>query len=260
MANCPYCATEISVDINFCENCEKQVCCLHCESLLHKGKSICLKCGEPLKRGVASESEMNSYTLDEKSDKDSYSRRIELRASNEAVGSFVGKLPLGPRASPQRPPEDKNNIPIDQVPELPSSSSNSIDVEPNGQATIRSDSKAQEGNSSELGRLFTEHSKYEIIPSKSLRTYIHSLSSKKNKQQTFAIIFVWAFKKMLNKSISRDELVSVMKHETLHDTNSAGHISETAKNYFKEDDNHYEVNDYDGAEKVEEIIDAIRNP
>ena len=257
MANCPYCTTEIIEGLNFCVECENQVRCLKCGALLYKGKSRCLKCGELLEQSLASQGAMNTYTLEEKSTKSSSYRRIEVKASDSAVGTLTTGLPFGSSAPPKTF-NARETLPENLPPALPSGSDKTITIDAANQESSEEDGKVT--HSLESDRLFTRNSDYGIVSSKTLRDYILKLSSKKERQQVFAVIYVWAYRELLSESISHGNLVAVMKYEDLHDNHIRTYLSEVAKNYFRTDGDYYELNNYDGVQRVKGILSAIQNP
>src|SRR4051794_31244034 len=88
MNTCPYCNTEIVDGFYFCANCEQQVKCRQCHSLLLANKSRCLVCGSSI---VAQDSQtvMNTLDIEENQTPDSYHRRVNVQATDYAVGQFA---------------------------------------------------------------------------------------------------------------------------------------------------------------------------
>jgi hypothetical protein len=256
---CPYCATEIVDEVNFCIDCLNQVKCIQCSALLYKNKLRCLKCGEPIKDNGTSLGKMNTYSLKEKVTKTKSSRHIEIQASDTAIGALMARFPLDLNAPLRLLNVQETHTEFVQLPppnnyeELPTIESQ------NGRA---SDDEREESDATLLKpeRLFTEHSEHGIIPSKTFRDYLQKLPSKRQKQQAFAIMFVWAYSEMLGERVSHEELMAVIKYESLYDSNSSTYLSEVVNDFFKTVDNHYEVNGYDGAQRVNEIIKNIQNP
>jgi hypothetical protein len=255
MPNCPSCLVENSDELNFCIECEKQIRCLGCSSLLHINKSRCLICGEALKAAASSKESMNTYTLEEKSTTKSSYRRIEITASDNAVDVFVGRLPLVTN-SPLSPIQKNNseNSFGNSSKKLPSA----IIVESESQSLSNNAQESEDSNSLTPKMLFSENSDHGLSPGKTLRSYLQDLASKKERQQIYALMFVWAHNHEFQESVSHENLVAAMKHEDLYDSNSSKHLQLVSKDYFKTVDNHYEINNYDGIKRVEEILENIR--
>lgn len=259
MDNCPYCDTIIVDDLNFCIECEQQVKCLSCGGLLHKNKTKCLRCGEHLKLGSSS---TNSYTLEEKTTKSSTYRRIELVASNSAVETFASRLPLG-NFNPLRTFDGEfKTLDTRRLLAEPQTTGDPIPEGDESEQRIvnTQDSRFSPNISIEIGTLFSDHSQFEIIPSKSLRSYILNQLTKKDKQQKFAMLYVWGFNQRTGRNITRNELIAILKHESLHDGNTNRHLNALINDYFVVNGNNYRINDYDGKEKIDEILDEIKNP
>jgi hypothetical protein len=256
MHNCPYCPTENSNDLNFCIECEKQIRCLSCSSSLYAEKSRCLKCGEPIKAVVSSSKEsMNTYILEEESTTESSYRRIEVKASDNAVDALTGRLPLVTNSPLSLIPINihKNNQLNNSSHELPPP----ITVE--SERSIPIDSIG--GNNPNIltpEKLFAENSEHGFSPSKTFRDYLYGLSSKKEKQQVYALMYVWVHNQELKQNVSHENLIAAMKHEDLYDSNSTKHLQEVSRNYFKMADNHYEITKFDGAKKIQEILENIQ--
>lgn len=257
MVSCPYCNAGVVEDLNFCIECENQIRCLSCESLLYKGKSRCLKCGEGLKEIATSKSEMNSYTLERKATRYSSSERIEIKASDSAVGALMGKVPFGSNTPLQ--PLNLKETPL-TPPALPSEREKTISLEAEAQSGGESDYQGKSLPFLTADSLFNKHSDSDIVPSKTLRDYIQKLASKKEKQQTLITMLVWAYGRIYGENISHEKLVDAMRQENLYDTNTRKYLPEVARSYFKTVDDRYEINLYDGEKRVSEIIQAIQSP
>ena len=256
MITCPYCEAKVIDDLNFCVECENQVRCLNCSSLLYKGKARCLKCGESLKEVATSVNRMNTYTLERKATRHSSSERIEIQASDTAINTFMGKLPIGLNTPLQ--PLHAKEIPSAPLPALPGEQERTISLE--SEAQVEGERKEKAPHPLTADNLFNKQSDDEITPSKTLRDYIQNLPSKKERQQVFMMLLVWAHRQIFNKGISREKLLGAVRHENLHNQGVYTYLSELAKNYFKTVDDYYEVNPYDGEERVKEIVQAIQNP
>lgn len=215
-----------------------------------------MKCGENLREAATLVNRMNTYTLERKATRHSSSERIEIQASDTAINTFMGKLPIGLNTPLQ--PLNAKEIPSAPLPALPGEQERTISLE--SEAQIEDERKEKAHHLLTADNLFNRQSDDAITPSKTLRDYIQGLSSKKEKQEVFATMFVWAHRQLFGKSISHENLVAAMKQENLHDTNARKYLVELAKNYFKTVDNHYEVNPYDGEKQVKEIMQAIQNP
>ena len=206
---------------------------------------------------------MNTYDFEEEITEKSSSRRVSIRASNEAVGTLVNRLPFGSITSspPLRRTENQNGTTIKSLPTTSDDSQGpeDEDIESSEYSTAVVEEERKLA-SLDIDRLFTDDHEHGVIPSKPLRDYIKSLDSKTERQSVFIIMYVWAYYERHKSSSSRDSLVSGMKSEGIYDTNSPKHIANAAKDYFKVDSNGYQVHPYHGVEKVEEIINAIQNP
>ena len=257
MVNCPYCSADVIDDINFCIECENQVRCLNCGSILYKGKSRCLKCGESLKETATPVSEMNSYTLKRKVTRHSSSEEIEVKASDASVGALMGKLPFGSNAPLQ--PLNLRETPSTSL-ALPSEGGKTISLEAETQINEEDRFEEKPSHLPTANSLFNKLSDDEIAPSNALREHIQALSSKKEKQQVLVTMLVWAYKELNNENISREKLLASVKSENLFSTNFYTYLSELAKNYFMTVDDHYEINPNDGEKRVEEVMWAIQNP
>ena len=170
----------------------------------------------------------------------------------------MGKLPIGLNTPLQ--PINAKEIPSAPLPALPSEQERTISLESEIQVDAEDEHKRETHNSLTANNVFNKHSDNEITSSKTLRNHIQKLSYKKEKQQTFITVFVWAYKQHCGRRVSYENLITAIKHEGLHDTNTRKHLSELAKIYFKVVDGHYEINPYDGEQRVAEIIKAIQDP
>lgn len=205
--------------------------------------------------------EMNTYTLEERVTKTTSFRRIEVKGTDNAVAAFTPRLPLGHNTSMQ-PPNDVRQafVQDDSLPALPSERE-SITIENSDDSTKPDEPATYSNNSDASGKnLFNEDSKYGVIPSKKFRDHIQKLSSKKEKQQTFFIMYVWAYWEYKKSTVSREQLIEAVRGEGLFDSNTQKHVKETIKNYFKNDNGSFEITPYDGADKVKSIIENIENP
>lgn len=264
MDTCPYCETVIAYELNFCIECERQVKCLACGGLLFKDKTRCLRCGELLKADdlQTNSGSTNSYTLEEKTTETSTYRRIELVASDNAVDAFASRLPLG-NIAPLRTVEGEFRATQDSRLLTEPQSDNYLDVvddEVNRDSDASEQTQVSDNSSIEIGALFSDHSQFEIIPSKTLRDYIQGQSTKKARQQKFAILYVWGFNERTGRNITRSELIAIMQHEDLHDGNTWKHLGSVINDYFVVNGNNYRINDYDGRAEIDMILDEIRNP
>ena len=257
MVNCPYCSADVIDDINFCIECENQVRCLNCGSILYKGKSRCLKCGESLKETATPVSEMNSYTLKRKVTRHSSSEEIEVKASDAAVGALMGKLPFGANTPLQ--PLNLKEIPS-TPPALPSERERTISLE--SKASVDEEDKFEEKSLHVLtaSSLFNKLSDDEIAPSKVLKDYIQNLSSKKEMQQVLTTMLVWAHKELNGENINREKLLTAIKRESLFNSAFYTYLLELAKNYFITVSDRYKINSNDGERRVQEIMQEIQNP
>lgn len=216
-----------------------------------------MRCGESLKEAVTSVSRMNTYTLEEKSTRSSSYRRIDIQASDSAVGALVGRLPIGSNV-PMQPLDAKETPPVPSL-ALPSEREKTISLESEASAEVDDVYKQSPSELSTADNLFNKHSDGDIVPSKTLRDYIQRLPSKKEKQQTLIMVIVWAYKQIFGENISLEKLVAATRQEDLYDTHTRGYLLEIAKNYFRTVGDRYEVNPYDGEKRVTEIIQAIQN-
>lgn len=258
MDSCPYCKAEVVDGLNFCIECENQIRCLNCNSMLYEGKSRCLKCGEVLKEIATSKSEMNSYTLERKATRCSSSERIEIKASDSAVGALMGKVSFGSN-TPLQPPNFKETP--STPPALPSEREKTILLEAEAQSGGGSDYQDKPLPSLTADRLFNRHSDTEIMSSKALRDYVQEIPTKKEKQLLFMIMLVWAYEQLLRRGTNRREIVDAMKKESLHsDRAIREYLPELVKDYFRTVGDRYEINPYDGEKRATGIIQAIQNP
>jgi hypothetical protein len=255
MTKCPHCSTEIVDELNFCVNCEEQINCLHCGTHLFKDKSRCLKCGEPIKAQISEINEMNTYTLEEKTTKSTSYRRVEIRASDSALGVWKpgmgidSGVPLQPFIGQDRPSGDS-------LPALTNLSVNSAVVNPGPER--REENRDSDSDAFDPEVLFAKNSDNGISPGKSLRDYLSRLPSKKERQEVFITLFVWAYKKVCSEACSSENIISAMKNDHLYDGHSSQYLSETIKNYFVVTSGKHEINNYDGVKKVNEILDSMK--
>src|SRR3954452_18992586 len=90
--NCPRCSGPVDMDFNFCPACEQQVRCLSCGRGLLAGKTKCLYCGTPLGISQQHHSQMNTFSLEENQTDNSYSRKINLAFTDNAIDKVAPAL------------------------------------------------------------------------------------------------------------------------------------------------------------------------
>ena len=128
MPNCPYCNVLIDETHNFCIGCEAQVKCLalECGAYLIKNKSKCLKCGKLLNIGQPIATPMNTFSLEEEQTDTTYSRKISLSFTDNAVDKVApalsGYVPLTPAKTIKQvttvtQPQQQLSLPFLQTPE-----------------------------------------------------------------------------------------------------------------------------------------------
>ncbi len=96
-------------------SCDKQVKCIECESYVIKDKNKCFKCGTLLQDFSSIGSPMNTFSLEEKQTGNSYSRKVDLSVTDNAINKFSDfisdQIPLNlSKDSRQLPKQQKSSL------------------------------------------------------------------------------------------------------------------------------------------------------
>lgn len=253
MPACPYCQFEISEEYNFCLNCDSQVKCTHCAKLLIPGKTRCFVCGNSLVSKELSQTQMNEFTLEEKQTTKSASRRINARLSDDAFGqaaSLFGGMPssrLVPQTKRDTPPSLQKLLPIpednqEEVVEQVIEGSHAVD-----QSTTPS---GNDNDKDKALRFFKVNGEDELIS----KFTDYKGKSKKEQQQRFIIMYVWAYQHIFSRIVSsKEHMNSAAKRVSIYDSNFANYFEHTAKQFLMSSDVGYEIN-LPGTKRVDEII------
>lgn len=118
MADCPYCGELIDEKWNFCRKCKQQVKCISCKSYLIENETMCLNCGTLLQKS-ASTTTMNTFSLEEKQTGNSYSRKVDLSFTDNAIDKVADlvydHIPLNlAKGSRQLPKQKKSSLPASE--------------------------------------------------------------------------------------------------------------------------------------------------
>lgn len=222
MPVCPYCKFEISEEYNFCLNCDSQVKCTHCAKLLIPGKTRCFVCGNSLVSKELSQTQMNEFTLEEKQTTKSASRRINARLSDDAFGqaaSLFGGMPssrLVPQTKRDTPP------PLQKLLPLPQDNQNEVDQAVEGYSADQSSTPLSNKDDRDRALCFFEvDGEAELVA----KITDYKGKSKKEQQQRFILVYVWAFQHIFIRAVpSKEHINNAAKKSVLYDQNFANHF------------------------------------
>lgn len=228
MTLCPYCQTPAVEDNYFCENCERQVKCRACDALLRANKSRCLKCGTPIVDIGSMQSPMNEYLLDEKQTTKSSSRRISVRATNEAIAHLIPMFGLQSQPSHiliQTPTVKKVQpglLPQSlQVPSEEDSITESTQVvEP---------VQISEDTVDKISRFFEADGEDSLTA----KVIDFKGKTKKEQQKRFIILYTWAYQHHFNQPLpSKEHMYAAAKKSKLFDNNFQRYLDEVIREHL----------------------------
>jgi hypothetical protein len=241
MSNCPYCDIQIHEEYNFCVSCERQVKCLECDSYLIKDKRKCLKCGILLIVDIeqSSSNAMNMFSLEEEQLDNNYSRKINLSFTDSAIDKvssvLSGYVPLtSPKISRQvTQPQQQLNLPF------VSQKSDQLDhPETNDKETVEITAKAS-SDDNDAYNYFEKDSKGFLISTNPN----YKGSNKKQQQQRFSLLYVWAYYAIYEEPVpSKEHLSQAAKSNGVHDQNYSQHLNDVANRYFIKSDGTFKLN------------------
>ena len=244
MSNCPYCNVEINEAFNFCIECEKQVKCLSCSVLLLKNKSKCLSCGSLLQVSQSNSIPMNTFSLQEEQSKKGYLRNINLSFTNETastVASVVGGYV--PFSAPTSRLEVAT-IERQQQPIVPPFQVLEETIENTQQnATLDSEDKTEKeiehySDTNNASEYFEQDEEGFLVP----QTRDYKGKNKKLQQQRFSLLYVWAYKLILQNSVSIEHLTKAAKRNGIYDKNYTSYLSDIANRFFVKMDDTFKLN------------------
>jgi uncharacterized protein (UPF0128 family) len=238
MSTCPYCSTEIVEGYNFCVHCDRQVKCRGCGSLLLANKTLCLVCGVPLTSHLVATMPMNEYSLEETQTADTSSRSIKIKFTDNAIdkaGPLLGIQATAPRIIPQP-------VPVNVVAKaLPSGEVNNREVY-NGSALNKSEqisfSSSEDSLTERAQRFFEPYGEDQLTAiDPDMRG-----KSKKEQQQRFALLYVWAYQAIYGKGVpSKTYIVNAARRRKLYDTNFNRHVEHIMQESMTHGDNGYKI-------------------
>lgn len=257
--NCPYCATELNEKYNFCLACNRQVRCIACREMLVPEKAMCFVCGNPLVAQAPAQGAMNEFTLEERQSPKSAYRRFNGRFSDAAagqVGAMLGATtnvrPLPqkptiidvPRAMPQLGAGD------DVVLSTPASHEESDPIV--APSPIVSPN-AEPMDKARALQYFKNIDDRELYP----KVMDFKGKQRKDQQQRFIILYVWAFQEILGKSVpSKMHIFDIAKKAHVYDRNMIKYLEQTTNEFIINIGGKLELNPK-GLNKMETILREI---
>jgi hypothetical protein len=197
---------------------------------------------------------MNEYSLDEKHTPKSSSRSIKLRFTDNAIdkaGAFLGGQAAGqapvhrimPQASPfQQPPKA---LPFAQNDEVSEEYAESVEQ-------TEAVSGADERN---VFSIFEKDGDDIIAVVSDFKG-----KTRKEQQQRFALLYVWGYQQVFDKSVPSDKsvLAALRKKEGLYDRNFYGYLDQITKQFLVKGLTGLKVNMH-GSKEVDLIIAEIND-
>ena len=246
MSNCPYCDVLIDEAYNFCVGCEEQVKCLEleCGSYLIKNKTKCLKCGKLLNTAQPIAIPMNTFSLEEEQSDTTYSRKISLSFTDNAVDKVApalnGYVPLTPAKTIKQvttvtQPQQQLSLPSLQIPEGSSQVDKSEIME---NKVIETSVKSVSGNNA-VSDYFVSNAQGLLISF----TKDYKGKSKKLQQQRFSLLYVWAYEAFHEKVLpSKEHLIQAARANEIYDNHYSENFDDVANRYFIKFDNTFKLN------------------
>lgn len=249
---CPYCGSETPASYNFCVHCERQVQCTNpdCHALLVPGKSRCLLCGKLVVGDDVASPNANRLVRNVTANGNSYTERIEIYASDAALGQFAPMLVGGAvRQKSQNPSVSVNNqllqqsLPFDES--EPVSEQHDVVDEGHHEAVFR-EGESRRDVALELFEVEGET----LVPR--VRTF--KGSTKKECQARLVVMFTWAYREIFGQTTpSRDVYNKVAVRIGLYDPNWRKYFSRTVAEYLNPAGRGYALS-ANGERKVETIL------
>jgi hypothetical protein len=253
---------EVDEGLNFCISCEEQTKCLKCGAYLFKGKSKCLACGQGVEGLPAP---MNEYHLEEEITPNTSKRRIIARASDSAIGELAALFEIARERVLTAPT-------FPQTKARSGSSGGYVEVAPANRpaiqgsmdGTARTDRQQNEGpldlSSLEKKSLAEQYFKpfddEDLTPTHKLNLHLTNGATKKERQQVFVLLYVWALGLCLVKQVTREDIISALQREKLYDSNSTKYLKAVVKNYLR-DTGGFLAMHTDGLTEVKRVIEGF---
>lgn len=255
MPACPYCQFEISEEYNFCLNCDSQVKCTRCTKLLIPGKTHCFVCGNSLVSKELPQTQMNEFTLEEKQTTKSAYRRINGRFSDDAFGQAAA-LFGGMSTSNLISQSAEINSPPQKLLPLPQDNQDEGDQAVEDYSADQSSTPLSNKDDKDRAlRFFEVDGEAELVA----KITDYKGKSKKEQQQRFILVYVWAFQHIFSRAVpSKEHINNAAKKSVLYDNNFANHFGQTSKEFLMLREAGYKINS-PGIARVNEIIDEMDN-
>lgn len=265
MPQCPYCNSISPEQYNFCINCEIQIKCLQCGSLLVANKSRCLSCGKRIEEADTGSASINRFTLEEKSTSKSSYRKIEGHLSDNAFGqaaSLFGGLPQTRPSSSHQPRiiHEASRLALPNSHPVITETDSSFEESKGGDEAITVTPEMPPSHHTSMPidraqRYFDLDSDSELIA----RMSDFKGVNKQEQQKRFMILYVWAYALILGKpEPSKKIILAALSKKGFSDSNSFKHFSSIENKYFSKAGGGYRIN-LDGEKEVNRILNEIEN-
>jgi hypothetical protein len=197
----------------------------------------------------ASGTPMNTYLLEETYTKSSYSKKVEISATDNAIGKIAPTL--GGALPHLRSKTIQPNPPFNSHLSLPIFSDDQLSIEDTSasekqtQENITVDSLADTVTSStNLERANIASRFFE----KDNKGYLTSLTAdykgltKKNQQERFGLLYIWAYNQLIGEPVpDKDHIIQAVKQNGLLDKNFSTYFSKLSK-YINKSDGAFKLN------------------
>ena len=203
---------------------------------------------------------MNEFTLQEEQTTDSAQRRINGRFTDEAFGQVAALFSGLSRSRPISQPQETNSYERQEQPSLGSweESVGQAETHENGQDDHTQETLPTNGSSDREDENESEASRYFKLRGEELapRTPDFKGTTKKEQQQRFILLFVWAHNNLVNQALSKEQVIEAAKKRKVYDQNFYRYFSDSASEYFWDTDDELELNP-DGEQRVRNIVQEI---
>ncbi|MGK7955535.1 MAG: hypothetical protein AB4063_09785 [Crocosphaera sp.] len=229
-------------------SCDKQVKCIECESYVIKDKNKCFKCGTLLQDFSSIGSPMNTFSLEEKQTGNSYSRKVDLSVTDNAINKFSDfisdQIPLNlSKDSRQLPKQQKSSLTtsenenIDQDDKQENGEVIETDVKEISDHELASNYFVQDGN----GILIQKHFDYKG-------------KSKKAQLERFLLLYIWAYNILCQEPVpDQKHLREATNKNNIQDSNYTTYLKDISQRYLITPDGTFKLN-YSGEEEVKKIL------
>lgn len=233
---CQFCNQELPDGAKFCHKCYNQIVCLNCGKPLIEGGSICIYCGEEIKRR-STQANVNHIKYSENENGKSFEATFSDETAGNVVDVFARFLPIKPKNDMQQ----QSVLQLSQAEDATADEISDMAIENNNLNSNDSDEICK------INKIFMVKGDTIILYEKRLKA-----KSKNDHQARLCLLFLLYNKMITRKEVSREDVKNIMEKENLYDGNFRAWLSRR-NSYFIKDDNSLGLSP-EGEEKAQDIL------